>query len=812
MEVLDTVCTYIAKENFRCYIFGSHSEGTRIITHIPKRDCDVNYLFCLKDREVVRSMSEIKSDPDIQYLLAVTDEITKPGYVKLQIVNNGIPQTRSTGGDEAPDTAFDHKDRVVLYKRRPEKIHVDEFKGLNVTTNIVVGTVRTFTGTENPKEGIMTGADFEKYHSLRCRSWPIIATKWISRNRHHNWPPRSVIEQIKSLGVFLIPVGSQDSIEKDMEWKILFLLQERMLMSILNDTQYKCYIILKMINNDFLSCHFKEPILVSYHLKTCLFYVIENTQDTLWKPERLLHCVHICLKHILQCVNNGNCPNYFIPRDNMFSRRIGGEVQTHLKNVLLRLLACDVSFWYFPTITCGNLGPRLQAVCGTADNVQTDQDLVPSRVRLYLKLIKFLSHVKMRILFKCYNADIEECVRLHFQEAVQPLLKADEIIDHSKEQTKRAFYLVLPYVELSLMSVLVARQQQIQDGQGNDQELVNSDQDLVATQREKQDMQGNDQELVNSDQDLVATQLEKQDRRGNDQELVNSDQNFVATQQGKQDGQGNDQELGNSDQDLVATQQEKQDVKGNDQELVNSDQDLVLQLLKSKRWKEIGLPITARLKQASFLHMYGQITASLRVLRSLEQSMNSSMISVCGCQYHHTIVDPETTERIKHMTEPEFRKNMCVSCVAFLPTEERIIPGVLGYEMRRAKVTTDADPTAISHFWYNWAVVDGKVLLYLILYLNYRKIVDHDSSSSVLASVPSDIRRKKNDVIRKLQDTIKDDPNLGHKETGLNILGWIYRQEGAEDEAERFFKESLEIQSAYNAANLHMEELVYYGR
>ena len=764
MEVLDTVCTYIAKENFRCYIFGSHSEGTRIITHIPKRDCDVNYLFCLKDREVVQSMSEIKSDPDIQYLLAVTDEITKPGYVKLQIVYNGIPQTRSTRGGEAPDTAFDHKDRVVLYKRRPEKIHVDEFKGLNVTTDIVVGTVRKFTGTEKPKEGIMTGADFEKYHSLRCRSWPIIATKWISRNRHHNWPPRSVIEQIKSLGVFLIPVGSQDSIEKDMEWKILFLLQERMLMSILNDTQYKCYIILKMINNDFLSCHFKEPILVSYHLKTCLFYVIENTQDTLWKPERLLHCVHICLKHILQCVNNGNCPNYFIPRDNMFSRRIGGEVQTHLKNALLKLLACDVSFWYFPKITCGNLGPRLQAVCGTADNVQTDQDLVPSRVRLYLKLIKFLSHVKMRILFKCYNADIEECVRLHFQEAVQPLIKADEIIDHSKEQTKRAFYLVLPYVELSLMSV------------------------LLATQREKQDGKGNDQELLNSDQDLAATQQEKQDKKGNDQELKNSDQ------------------------DLIAKQQEKQDGKGNEQELVNSDQTLVLQLLKSKKWKEIGLPITARLKQATFLHMCGQINASLVVLRSLEQSMNPSMISVCGCQYHHTIVDPETTERIKHMTEPEFRKNMCVSCVAFLPTEERIIPGVLGYEMRRAKVTTDADPTAISHFWYNWAVVDGKVLLYLILYLNYRKIVDHDSSSSVLASVPSDIRRKKNDVIRKLQGTIKDDPNLGHKETGLNILGWIYRQEGAEDEAESFFKESLEIQSAYNAANLHMEELVYYGR
>ena len=707
MEVLDTVCTYIAKENFRCYIFGSHSEGTRIITHIQKRDCDVNYLTCLEDIEVVQSMSEIKSEKNTQYLLAVTDDkITKPGYVKLQIVNNGIPQTKTTGGDKSPDTTFDHQDRLVVYKRRPKKIHVDEIKGSNVTTDVVTGTVRKSIGDQDPAKKILT--DYEMFHSLRCRSWPIVATKWISRNRHHtcNWPPRSVIEQIKSLGVFLVPVGSQDSIERDMEWKILFLLQERKLMSILNDTQYKCYIILKMINNDIISYHFKEPILVSYHLKSCLFYVIENTQGTLWKPERLLDCVQICLKHILQCVNHGNCPNYFIEQENMFSRRVGGEVQTKLKNVLLKLLASDVSFWYFPQITCGNLGPRLvQAIRGEGDTVETDKDLVPSQVRLYLKLIKFLSLVKMRILCKCYITDVEECIRLHFQEAVRPLHKAEEIMDHSKEETKRAFQLVLPYVELSLMSVLVARQLEMPNGN----------------------------------------------------------------------------ELG-------------------------------LRLLKSKKWREIGLLIPARLKQATFLHMCGQISASLSVLSALEHTMNPSMISVCGCQYHHTEVDIATIERIKDMPEPEFRRDMCISCIAFLPTEERIIPGVLGYEMRRAKVTTDADPTAIYHFWYNWAVVDGKVLLYLILYLNYRTIICRDNSSSSSASVPSDVMTKKDNVIRELQDIIKDDPNLGHKETSLNILGWIFRQEGDEDEAERCFRKSLEIQSTYNAANLHMEELVYYGR
>ena len=455
-----------------------------------------------------------------------------------------------------------------------------------------------------------------------------------------------------------------------------------------------------MINNDIISRRFVEPVLVTYHLKTCLFYVIENTPKALWQRENLLDCLQVCLRRISQCAIEGNCPNYFIPQDNLFYRRVHGEVQTKLTNVLEKLLAYSVSFPYLPTITCGNLGPRLsQGRLGKPDTVLGDHDLVPSPVRLYLKLIKFLSLVKMRILCKCYNNNMEECVRLHFEEAVKQLREADEVIDHTKEQTENAFHLVLPYVELSLMSVLVAWKW---------------------------------------------------------------------------------------------------------------DTEELLPLLRSRMWKRIGLSIPARLKQALFLHMCGQYDASQRVMMNLEQSMKPDTISVCGCQYHHTIVDPETTERSKDMPEPEFRRDMCVSCIAFLPTEERIIPGVLGCEMRRAKMTTDANSTAIFHFWYNWAVVDGKVLRYLILYLNYRKIVDRDSSSSSFASVPADIRRKKDNAIRELQNIINDDPNLGHKETGLNILGWIYRKEGNNDEAERCFRESLEIQPAYNAANLHLEDPVFY--
>ena len=171
MELLDTVCAYIAGEKFRCYIFGSHSEGTRIITHIPKRNCDVNYLFCLRDTEVIQDLSEIKPDQQTQYLLAVTDAITRPGYVKLQIVDNGVPETKATRKEKEnfsirEDTAIDHQNRVVLYKRRPDKIHVDEVKGLIATTDLV--TAPANIPTDTTKMPVGTGRDYEIYHSYRC--------------------------------------------------------------------------------------------------------------------------------------------------------------------------------------------------------------------------------------------------------------------------------------------------------------------------------------------------------------------------------------------------------------------------------------------------------------------------------------------------------------------------------------------------------------------------------------------------------------------------------------------------------------------
>ena len=678
MEILDTLCTHIAGHHISCYIFGSHSEGTRIKTHITKLESYVNYVFCHQDSEVIQNISAVQTNKptDYLYLLTVRDEITKPGYVKLQIVRNGIPQTNAELGDNLPEnTRLDYKNRVVVYRRerRPDEIQVDEILGSKKTTDIV------------------TGHPIEICYSYRCRAWPDIARKWLTRVRHHNWPSRYAVEQIKSLGYFLVPVGGRGSIEKHLEWKMSFLLQERMLMSSLNETQYKCYIILKMINNDVISHFVKEEALVSYHLKTCMFYVVENTPADIWQPDNILDCVQICLKCILRWIEDGICPNYFIPEENMFYRRIHGEVQSNLRYALTTLLSSD--FKYFPYIQCGNLSTRLQEVMqGAPDSSPSELDLVPDKLTLYIKAARFITLVKSRIVSNISHANVETCVKSHFR-AVQKLKSTNIITDHSKQETKFAIFIVLPYIELSLMANLVA--------------------------------------------------LEKRKSVGN---------------------------------------KPLQDV------------------LLSKQWNEIvnGVsdPFSAKLKQATFCYMLEQTYASLHIVESLDLLLNCSLkVSVCGCLYHQKIaVDYHTNELVQDMSEEEFRTQNCIPCILFLPTEREIIPKALRYEMQRptGNGSSSNSETVPYQFWYNWAVVDGKILLYFLSYLIHSK---------------TNMLKEAQDDIGKLNEVIEKDKSLGHKETGLNILGWIYAQEGQEEKAEEVLLESISVNKAYNAAYSHMENL-----
>ena len=63
-----------------------------------------------------------------------------------------------------------------------------------------------------------------------------------------------------------------------------------------------------------------------------------------------------------------------------------------------------------------------------------------------------------------------------------------------------------------------------------------------------------------------------------------------------------------------------------------------------------------------------------------------------------------------------------VPCFPFLPTEKKSVPDALGYEMMRSNGMPANSRNERLEYWYYWAVVDCKVPLYFMLYLNHDKI------------------------------------------------------------------------------------------
>ena len=659
MEILDTLCLDLANRNYSCTILGGQAEGAYVTSKGSKASASVRYLFCRNDLIVNGDINELSPNNNVE-LLMVSDEITKPGYVKLQVVLNGVPQKTKGCDIDLPDnTQADYRNRLCIFKTHPDMLRVEKHLGLETTTRMITGD----------KPDIL-------YESYKCESWPDVARNWQNRVRHYNWPSRYDLEQMKALGILLVPVGCSDSIERHLEFKICFFLQERYLMDTLNETQHKCYVLLKMINNSIISGLVNESALISYHLKMCLFHVIENTSVGTWTPSNLLCCLRHCLNCVLKCTISGLCPDYFNPHENLFCGRIHGELQSKLRNVLEMLLQSD--FYFLTYIECGNLGGLLKkAIRNEPLRTDESQDLVSNNIESYIEKGRYVVLVKDRILSRCYNEDLETCLQQHLQ-MIKRLRAIDTLAGHSKSETQRAIGLALSWVELSFMNNLVA---------------------------------------------------------------------------------------------WAVTREDRTEIRD---------------ILFSHQWNinaRDTSAFSAKLKQATYMHMQRFHTSSLEILNGLKGLLGPHKISICGCRFFmKTILSKQMKVELMQASDAEIRKIHCMPCLIFLPTE--LVPEAI----RNTTSTNSASNSerTSNRFGNKWAVVDSKVLLFYLLYLNHSEL--KMSNDAV-------------DDIEQLLKVLKNDQNLGHKETGWSILGWIYSQEGQHDRARVCFIESSTQLDAYMTAS-----------
>ena len=420
------------------YIFGSAYEGT--YTEGLQSDFDVAYI--LPDMPVI---TDIANCPSSNSYLLVPDE--QPGYVRLQLVHKGDVQWERFQDlelDICHHLSVDMNNRVCLvqnsegfmptemYRKEGPAIHMDAVKKRSSSDTVV---------------------------ALACTDWPECAQEWLSRKRIHGWPSKELIKQCKSLGFIVVSACHPASDEKQFQWRISFSHQERLLVTQFNSVQLKCYILLKIIKKELIKQYIKEDTLTSYHLKTCMLYILENTPSELWVPENLVGCLIMCLRQIHLWIRDEKIPNYFIPEENMLDRITKPELRRKLAARIDWTLNCDIH-----DVLC-----NLQT-----DNIGFYLRIFPIRrrdplLRLYVRVIhlreRLIDTSRARILtsFDCIYQPYIECLRddrgsriKHMKEAlvhtISDLAGTRRITIHTEEETRRALSLILPYLYLSLFS------------------------------------------------------------------------------------------------------------------------------------------------------------------------------------------------------------------------------------------------------------------------------------------------------------------------------------------------------------------------
>nr|XP_022297638.1 uncharacterized protein LOC111107008 isoform X1 [Crassostrea virginica] len=255
--------------------------------------------------------------------------------------------------------------------------------------------------------------------------WPPSASSWI--DRCHSWPPPHVVDDIIRSGCHFVAIGHKLGKHADNEWRVSFSQAEQKLVYVMNHTQFLTYGLLKLFVKEFNNGKSEgEKLLCSYHLKTAIFWSVQQNTIAHWCPKNLLACFWVCFKRLLKWVYEGVCPNFFIPENNMFLGKVYGEAQRNLFTRLYDLYEKGIAFLlqspyirpFFMKVLCN---PRLSVCtneCTLISEVELDKELFFEIVKndatyCPLKLNRYMEHLHI----------IELLIRLPLTQCQIPMLQ-----------------------------------------------------------------------------------------------------------------------------------------------------------------------------------------------------------------------------------------------------------------------------------------------------------------------------------------------------------------------------------------------------
>ncbi|XP_061188882.1 uncharacterized protein LOC133197058 [Saccostrea echinata] len=186
--------------------------------------------------------------------------------------------------------------------------------------------------------------EYDNAPCFACDFWPPSASSWIDRCL--SWPSPNTVHEILQNGCHFAPIGHKSGDHEIDEWRISFALAEQKLVRAMDHCQFLTYGLLKLFLKEVINNGLSDgdTSLSSYHMKTAVFWVIQQNTMSHWCPKNLLECFWVCFKLILKWVYEGACPNFFIPKNNMFLGKIYGKAQIKLFTRLYAMYENGVKF------------------------------------------------------------------------------------------------------------------------------------------------------------------------------------------------------------------------------------------------------------------------------------------------------------------------------------------------------------------------------------------------------------------------------------------------------------------------------------
>ncbi|XP_052239805.1 uncharacterized protein LOC127850667 isoform X2 [Dreissena polymorpha] len=202
---------------------------------------------------------------------------------------------------------------------------------------------------------------------------------------------------------------------------------------------------------------------------------------------------------------------------------------------------------------------------------------------------------------------------------------------------------------------------------------------------------------------------------------------------------------------------------------------------------------SSRLKFASMLYCSGHFQAAVRVLEDVERRYHSKVKAVCAVRRLEGDRDLKVfANMLACNKEEEFSELPFVSCVSFVRQESYCTPAILLFEMNRNITEEEVEQRHdIEKQWMDSAEVDARPFLYYLQYLTYGGLGERDKQLHAMGVLEAYI-------------DIRNNLNIYHQETALNLLGHCYEMEGDYAGALHYYEWSLRWDRTNNAANWHI--------